>query len=117
GSVAPLLFPASVLKRETRVPNPTPSNETVLQLLSVAFQKEIPSGDKVFQQALAEGLQGRDQDLEWIKANFSELVERVQVRAYEIYLESESRIGGLVLKTVFGLLAGEAPTAERVLSL
>lgn len=99
------------------MPNPQPSNDAVLELLSVAFQKDIVSGKKVFQQAVEEALRGREQDVEWIKANFSKLVETVQLRAYEIYLDSERRVGSLVLRTVFGALAGETPTGEQVLSL
>lgn len=56
-------------------------------------------------------LHGHENDVEWIKTHFSELVESIQIGAYEAYLSAESEIGHETLRTAFSELV--PPTAER----
>lgn len=92
-------------------------NDKVLEDLKRAFHKSIPSGAAVFREAVDEELGEKRDDIDWIKANFSALVESIQMRAYEIYLKAEERAGGLALRTVLGMLVNDRATPEQVLNL
>jgi hypothetical protein len=85
------------------------TDEEVLKLLAEGFQKRIPPGRQIAARAVAKGLGDRDGDVEWIKANFSSLVEQVQADAYEDYKQAERIAGADTIAEVFiGLLGGHS---------
>jgi hypothetical protein len=61
--------------------------------LRKAFAKRIPTGREIAKQAVDRALAGHRSDTQWIKENFSSLVESVQEDAYEIYLDAEEFAG------------------------
>lgn len=92
------------------------SDEEVLALLAKGFQKRIPRGNAIASRAVAKGLGKRDGDIEWIKQNFSALVEQVQADAYEEYKQAEQSAGAETIAEVFiGLLGGHS--AEETVRL
>lgn len=80
--------------------------------LSQAFRRRIPSGGTIASRAVREGLAGHEEDPVWVKKNFSKLVERVQIAAYEAYLEEEQKAGKEALAEAFLPLVkpGAGPT-------
>jgi hypothetical protein len=83
--------------------------QKVLQQLKDAYT--IPTGRMIFDDALAAALGNRVDDIDWIKKNFSGLVENVQSRAYELYLAAERPAAAAAFRKVFGdlLPAGAQP--------
>lgn len=94
-----------------------PTPEQVHEQLREAFRREIPGGGEIAKRAVSRALKGHETDSAWIKEHFSDLVENVQVDAYEEYLEAESAVGGKVLAGVFLPLAGKTATAQDVINL
>ena len=81
------------------------TNEEVLFLLEKGFRQRIPLGSEIAARAVAKGLNGRIGNVDWIKANFSSLVEQVQIGAYEEYKQAERSAGAATIAEVFmGLL-------------
>src|ERR1700675_98816 len=66
-----------------------PSSEDVHDQLRKAFQRRIPSGNKIAADAVHKAIAGREGDDAWIRQNFSNLVEHVQIGAFESYLAAE----------------------------
>lgn len=96
---------------------PLEPDDEVLGELKRRFKGEIISGREAVRRATDECLGEHADDPDWIKANFSHLVERAQVEAYEKYLESEKNVAGGALRDVLGDLAGEEAGREEVLEL
>jgi len=93
-----------------------PTDVEVLALLRTGFGKRITPGRQIAARAVERGLRERDGDVEWIKANFSALVERVQADAYEEYKQAERIAGADTIAEVFiGLLGGHS--AEETVRL
>jgi EcoRII C terminal len=93
-----------------------PTDEDILALLANAFRKRIAPGRKIATRAVAKGLLDRETDIEWIKQNFSTLVEEVQQDAYKEYLAAEKVAGSEAIAEVFlGLLKSES--AEETVQL
>jgi hypothetical protein len=90
----------------------TPSPKEIHEQLRVAFQKRIPTGQAIAARAVERALSGHETDSKWIKRNFSNLVENVQLDAYREYLEAEGIIGGGVLAEVLMPLVGRDPKPE-----
>lgn len=88
------------------------TDEEVLELLKKAFQKRIPGGRDIATRAVAAALTDHATDVEWIKINFSNLVERVQINAYEEYLKAEKAAGREALEEVFLPLVPSNATVE-----
>ncbi|QDT63799.1 type II restriction endonuclease [Calycomorphotria hydatis] len=61
----------------------------LLERLKEVKKQKLLSGFEVVKRATSEELGDRKNDSEWLKANFSILVEHIQERAYRLYLESE----------------------------
>ena len=96
--------------------HPMPTDEEVLTLLAKGFRKRITPGREIAARAVAKGLGQRDGDIDWIKGNFSVLVEQVQADAYEEYKQAERVAGAETIAEVFiGLLGGR--TAEETVRL
>jgi hypothetical protein len=93
-------------------PRTNPTDEEILELLKRAFQKRIPSGRDIATRAVSAGLADHATDVEWIKANFSNLVELVQIDAYEEYLKAERVAGRETLEEVFLPLLHANTSAE-----
>lgn len=85
------------------------TDEEVLALLAKGFRQRITPGREIAARAVAKGLRGREGDIDWIKANFSALVEQVQADAYEEYKQAERIAGADTIAEVFiGLLGGRS---------
>jgi hypothetical protein len=53
--------------------------------LEKVFRKNIPTGGVIASVAVTKSIAGHEKDTAWVKANFSALVEEVQVNAYREY--------------------------------
>ena len=62
------------------------------------FKKTILSPTEVIQKAIQEKVVPPNDSPEYIKENFSQLVEELQINAYNIYLESEKIVGKSAIK-------------------
>jgi hypothetical protein len=78
----------------------TQKTET-LKSLNDAFRSKMPSGHSIAQAAFTLATQEHGHDVEWIKSNFSSLVEQIQSQAYDVYLKAESEAGKYALSSVF----------------
>jgi hypothetical protein len=86
-----------------------PTDEEVLDLLAKGFRRRITRGSTIAGRAVAKNLGERNRDIEWIKQNFSALVEQVQADAYEEYKHAERSAGAETIAEVFiGLLGGHS---------
>ncbi|MCP4706301.1 MAG: hypothetical protein GY865_17020 [candidate division Zixibacteria bacterium] len=63
------------------------TEEEVLKSLKESLV--LPKGYDICVKAMADVLGTRHNDKEWIKNNFSDLVENVQIKAYQLYLDAE----------------------------
>ncbi len=54
-----------------------------------AFRESIPSTVAIAERAVRKSVAGHEQDAEWIKINFSAVVEAVQAAACNEYLEAQ----------------------------
>lgn len=77
------------------------NSDEVLELLASAFRRKIPAGQRIIQRATESVLENHGRDPVWIKANFSNLIERIQVAAYNDYLAAEDAVGQQILAEVF----------------
>ena len=94
-----------------------PSSEDVHELLRRAFQREIPTGNQIAATAVQKALWGHENDDTWIRQNFSDLIEHVQIDAYEEYLAAEQIAGSKALADVFLPLIGEHATATQMVDV
>src|ERR1051325_6594163 len=93
-----------------------PTDEEALDLLAKGFRRRITRGSTIAGRAVAKNLGERNRDIEWIKQNFSALVEQVQADAYEEYKHAERVAGAETIAEVFiGLLGGRS--AEETVRL
>jgi hypothetical protein len=93
------------------------SPQDVHELLRKAFLRRIPTGRAVAARAAARALAGHDGDDDWIRTNFSALVESVQVDAYKEYLAAEDVAGSNAIVEVFLPLVGEQATAAQAIGV
>lgn len=94
-----------------------PSPQDTHELLRAAFRRRIPTGNIIAARAVARALAGHDGDDAWIRQNFSDLVERVQVDAYEEYVAAEQLAGSRAIADVFLPLIGEQATAAQMVDV
>lgn len=90
------------------------TDKEVLALLTAGFRRRIAPGREIAVRAVAKGLFERDQDVEWIKQNFSVLVEQVQADAYEEYKQAERIAGADTIAEVFIGLLGSNSAEDTV---
>jgi len=76
------------------------------------FQERIPSTLAIAERAVGTVVAGHQQDVDWIKANFSALVEAVQAAACEEYLQAQQEAARGAFCDVLLPLAGENPTCS-----
>jgi hypothetical protein len=86
------------------------SEKEVLDALKKSFS--IPGGLVIIKQAMRDVLVDRERDKEWIKLHFSELVERIQLRAYEHYLITERPAAAKAFREVFSKLLPLNPSPD-----
>ena len=77
-------------------------------------ERRITPGRDIASRAVAKGLGERDRDVDWIKQNFSLLVEQVQADAYEDYKQAERIAGADTIAEVFIGLLGSHSAEETV---
>jgi hypothetical protein len=94
-----------------------PTNKQVHEKLRKAFQEEIPGGRTIATRAVKKCLRGHEHDPVWLKKNFSRLVERAQLSAYDDYKKAEARIGASALSSVFLPLVGRRSSPRVALNL
>ncbi len=93
------------------------SDKQVQERLRQAFKQRIPSGHDIAARAVAKALAGHENDVGWIKANFSKLVEKVQKDAYKEYLEAERDAGSEAIAEVFTPVIGANSKARDAIRL
>ncbi|MDW8207380.1 MAG: type II restriction endonuclease [Chloroherpetonaceae bacterium] len=93
-----------------------PTDEEVLERLSKEFHDLVPSGSAIAREAVASALGKHKDDTDWIKENFSVLVEQVQESAYRKYQEVERAAGRRAIENVFLSLAGEKASAREAVN-
>lgn len=91
------------------------TEEQVLAELKAAFQ--VPSGHDICIQALDSVLGDRANDSEWIKANFSSLIERTQITAYDLYLAAERPAASSAIRTALADRLPQEPTVDDFFQL
>jgi len=93
--------------------------QALTDALSAHARKRIPSGGEIVKQAIAEILKERGftGDVAWLKANFSMLVEDIQIRAFEIYLKSQAPAADSAFREVLGSLLPKNPTADQLFDM
>lgn len=93
------------------------TDKVVLTSLKAIFKSKIPKGRDIAERAVAHGLLGHENDPDWIKQNFSGLIEDVQVAAYNEYLEAEAVAGREALSRSFLPLAGKDATRNDLMEI
>jgi EcoRII C terminal len=79
-----------------------------------AFQERIPKAVAIAERAVHESIAGHEQDAEWIKANFSTLIEAVHAAACDEYQEAQQEAARAAFCSVLLPLAGENATPADV---
>ncbi len=74
----------------------------IYESLKEIFYSNIPSGQDITNSIIKKSIRGKSQNTEWIKQNFSHLVEKIQSDVYSEYIKKEKNAGGIAFKTVFG---------------
>lgn len=88
------------------------TEDKFLAILKKAFKKNIPSGAVVFEEAIRHCLGKNINNPEWIKKHFSELVELIQVSAYDIYLKHEKQCVSNCFREAFGSILNKDANRE-----
>ena len=91
------------------------TEEEVLNALKEEFT--LPSGYAICVQAMRNILGDHESDKEWIKANFSDLIERVQLEAYHLYLKTERPAANTAFRKVFGGGLSSGASADELFDL
>ena len=91
---------------------PKDQKETLEQLNNV-FSTHVPNSRTIAQAVLDEALADH-KSTAWIKKHFSELVDTLQIRAYERYLLFEMETWRVAFATVFGPKLRECSSPEKV---
>ncbi len=93
---------------------PVPTQADLTAAMSRLTRASLPGGPVIVREATAIVLQemGFTGDVAWLKANFSGLVEEVQVKAYERYLAVEAPAAAAAFRQVLGPLMPPNPTQD-----
>lgn len=89
--------------------------EEVIKSLKQAFS--VSGGTEITEKAIREVLGTRATDKRWMKSHFSELVEDVQLKAYEIYLDAERPAAAHAFREVFSTLLPRDPKPDDFFKL
>lgn len=87
--------------------------QATLEQLNTAFSTHVPNGRTIAQTVIDEALADHKSGA-WIKKHFSELVDSLQVRAYERYLLLEKDAWRVAFATVFGPKLRECHAQQEV---
>jgi hypothetical protein len=93
------------------------SDSEVEAALKQRFRARVLAGGQIVSDAIADELGPHAEDPAWIKANFSNLVETIQTRAFDLYKASERTAAGEALVEVFNELVPKNASAADVISL
>lgn len=91
------------------------SQETVLDKIKQLLK--LPSGLDICTKATSEILGTQESNKEWIKSNFSSLVEKIQLKAYDLYLEAEKPVAVKALKKALETHLKEQPAKDDCFNL
>ena len=91
------------------------NEEQVLEKLKKAFS--VPGGGEITTKAMREVLGAKATDKQWIKANFSNLVEEIQLKAYAHYQSAERPAAAKAFRKVFSELLPKNPKPEDFFKL
>ena len=91
-----------------------PAREEILADLKRHF--DVPGGREICTDAMHQVLAGRAGDQEWIKSNFSRLVNDIQIAAYDRYLALEGPAAGYAVRKAFDPLLPDDATANDLFS-
>lgn len=80
------------------------------------FKKNIPSPSEIAKTAIDEGLSGKSGNPEFIKTNFSKLVEGLQVGAYNTYLSGQKKAWAQAIRHYCKTHLKEDSKLEEVIS-
>jgi hypothetical protein len=89
----------------------------ILEHLKASFNANIPTGVTIAERAVSRALAGRKADPKWIKKNFSELVNKVQIDAYRVYLEAEKSAARKAFSTAFLVRLNSSAKPKDVIKL
>ena len=85
------------------------TEEQALKELKRVFKSEIPTGKAIAEMATEGVLERNNADNDWIKNNFSQLVEEIQEEGYRIYLKEERKAADIAFRAVFSpMLVGKS---------
>lgn len=87
------------------------------KILSKEFRRKLPAGPQICSEAMRSLLADKHEDRDWIKANFSRLVEEIQVDAYRLYQDYEKRSAGDAFREILGPMLPEHPTKDDFFEL
>lgn len=87
------------------------NEQKVLKELQKNLKKKLPSGAEIITQTLR-GYRNNIRDPEWIKDNFSNIIEDAQLKAYELYKEEERKSVAYAFKNVLGSQLSSSSTKE-----
>lgn len=91
------------------------TEERILKALKKEFR--LPSGYDICVRAMENVLGDKRDNSEWIKKNFSYLVEKIQLRAYELYLDAERPAATSAFKKVLGQELPDNATSDDFFEL
>ena len=91
------------------------NEEQVLEKLKKAFS--VPGGGEITTKAMCEVLGAKAADKQWIKSNFSNLVEEIQLKAYAHYQSAERPAAAKAFRKVFSELLPKTPNPEDFFKL
>ena len=91
--------------------------EKVLLELKKNLKKHLPSGIDIISRTIESYGEKKLQDTSWIKKNFSEIIEDVQLQAYSLYKTEEHKCAAIVFREVFGKQLKESSTKEDFFEL
>jgi hypothetical protein len=93
---------------------PTRDDLQVLEELKISFHRDIPSGQKIALSAINKALASHRGNPIWVKQHFSELIESVQIDAYNLYLSAEKPAWKSAVVKVFGPLLRNCSSTEKI---
>ena len=81
------------------------------------FRKKVLSPSGVIEKAIRNKLVSPHDDPKYIKSHFSDLIEQLQIDAYEIYLEEERSGGRKAIEEYIRTRLSSSATAEDVIQI
>jgi len=92
----------------------SPHVDETRERLRSLFRGRIPAGITIATAAVNEAIHGHEDDTDWLKTNFSRLVEEVQINAYHEYLAHEKAAAAYAIRTALTEITGENASADDI---